>query len=47
VNREKRLVGIISLGDIARRRGDGSDLAAADALRGISRQGPQDIQSGR
>jgi CBS domain-containing protein len=38
VNRDKRLVGIISLGDIARRRADGSDRAAGDALRGISRK---------
>jgi CBS domain-containing protein len=47
VNREKRLVGIISLGDIARGRADGADRAAAEALRGISRQGSQHSQSPR
>jgi CBS domain-containing protein len=38
VNRDKRLVGILSLGDIARRRADGADQASAEALRGISRK---------
>ncbi len=41
VNRDKRLVGIISLGDIARRQADGTDHAAGDALRGISRNTPR------
>jgi CBS domain-containing protein len=45
VNRDKRLVGIVSLGDIAKRRGDGSDITAGDALRGISRQGYQHSQT--
>lgn len=47
VNRDKRLVGIISLGDIARRRADGSDYAAAEALRGISKAGSQQPQPRR
>jgi CBS domain-containing protein len=37
VNRDKRLVGIVSLGDIARRRADGSDHTSGEALRGVSR----------
>jgi CBS domain-containing protein len=42
VNREKRLVGILSLGDIASRR----QQAAAEALSGISRQGGAHSQTG-
>lgn len=45
VNRDKRLVGIVSLGDIAKRRADGTDKAAGDALRGISRPGYQHSQA--
>jgi len=43
LNRDKRLVGILSLGDIAISR-DGKD--AGDALRGISRRGGEHTQSG-
>jgi CBS domain-containing protein len=43
LNRDKRLVGILSLGDIAIRR-DGKD--AGDALRGISRPGGEHTQTG-
>jgi CBS domain-containing protein len=42
LNREKRLVGILSLGDIASR--DGKD--AGEALRGISRPGGEHTQAG-
>jgi CBS domain-containing protein len=42
LNREKRLVGILSLGDIAISR-DGN--AAGDALRGISRPGGEHTQA--
>jgi len=38
VDRDKRLVGILSLGDIAT-HGDGHDPSAAEALSGISRPG--------
>lgn len=41
VNREKRLVGILSLGDVVSR--DSKD--AADALRGISRPGGEHNQT--
>jgi CBS-domain-containing membrane protein len=47
VNRDKRLVGIISLGDIARCRADGTDHAASDALRGISRPGTKTSPSAK
>jgi CBS domain-containing protein len=43
LNREKRLVGILSLGDIAISR-DGN--GAGEALRGISRHGDQHTQTG-
>ena len=43
LNRDKRLVGILSLGDIAISR-DGKD-EAADALRGISRPGGEHTQA--
>jgi CBS domain-containing protein len=43
LNRSKRLVGILSLGDIAINR-DGK--VAGDALRGISRPGGEHTQSG-
>jgi CBS domain-containing protein len=43
LNREKRLVGILSLGDIATSR-DGQD--AGEALRGISRHGGEHTQTG-
>ena len=43
INREKRLVGILSLGDIAISR-DGK--RAGDALRGISRPGGEHTQTG-
>src|SRR4051812_15758887 len=42
LNRDKRLVGILSLGDIASR--DGKD--AGEALRGISRPGGEHTQAG-
>jgi CBS domain-containing protein len=42
LNRDKRLVGIISLGDLA----IGTDEPASAALRGISRPGGQHSQSG-
>lgn len=42
VDREKRLVGILSLGDIAGSSGDGS---AGEALKGISRHGGAHCQS--
>jgi CBS-domain-containing membrane protein len=42
LNREKRLVGILSLGDIATSR-DGN--SAGDALRGISRPGGEHTQT--
>ena len=42
LNRDKRLVGILSLGDIATSR-DGK--AASDALRGISRPGGEHVQA--
>lgn len=45
LNHDKRLVGIVSLGDIARGRADVTDHAAADALRGISRLGSKNSQS--
>ena len=41
INREKRLVGILSLGDMA---ANGSD-AAADALKAISEPGGEHSQS--
>jgi CBS domain-containing protein len=40
LNRQKRLVGIVSIGDIARRNGE----AAGEALRGISRPGGRHAQ---
>jgi CBS-domain-containing membrane protein len=40
MNRQKRLVGVVSLGDIAKRRG----RLAGKALSGISRQGGQHSQ---
>jgi CBS domain-containing protein len=43
LNRDKRLVGILSLGDIAISR-DGKD--ASEALRGISRPGGEHTQTG-
>jgi CBS domain-containing protein len=43
MNREKRLVGILSLGDMAR-KGNGSD-STADALRAISQPGGEHNQS--
>lgn len=43
VNRQKRLVGILSLGDIA--LADGHDEAAASALTGISEPGGEHSQS--
>jgi CBS domain-containing protein len=43
MNREKRLVGILSLGDMAR-KANGSDTAA-DALRAISQPGGEHSQS--
>jgi len=43
MNREKRLVGILSLGDMAR-KGDGSD-PASDALKAISQPGGEHSQS--
>jgi CBS domain-containing protein len=43
LNRDKRLVGILSLGDIAIRR-DGT--SAGEALRGISRPGGEHSQTG-
>jgi CBS domain-containing protein len=43
ISREKRLVGIISLGDIAR---DHEPRQAGEALQGISRPGGQHTQSG-
>jgi CBS-domain-containing membrane protein len=42
LNRDKRLVGILSLGDIATSR-DGK--AASDALSGISRPGGEHVQA--
>jgi CBS domain-containing protein len=42
VNREKRLVGIVSLGDLSRRA---DTSAAGDALRGVSQPGGQHSQS--
>jgi len=47
MNKDKRLVGIISLGDIARRQASGADQAAADALRAISTPGSQSSHSRR
>lgn len=44
MNRNKRLVGIVSLGDISRQARDGS-RAATDALRGISKPSLQHSQS--
>jgi CBS domain-containing protein len=43
MNREKRLVGILSLGDMAR-KGDGAD-PAGDALKAISQPGGEHSQS--
>jgi CBS domain-containing protein len=43
LNREKRLVGILSLGDMAR-KADGAD-PAGDALKGISQPGGEHSQS--
>ncbi len=43
LNREKRLVGIVSVGDLAREAGGG---AAGQAMTGISRPGGQHTQSG-
>jgi CBS domain-containing protein len=42
-NRDKRLVGILSLGDVAISR---DDACAAEALRGISRPGGEHTQTG-
>jgi CBS domain-containing protein len=39
MNRDKRLVGIVSLGDLSRQVTDGSQ-APAEALRGVSQPGP-------
>ena len=44
VNRDKRLVGILSLGDIA--QADNQDKPAVEALCGISEPGGQHSQSG-
>jgi CBS domain-containing protein len=43
LNRDKRLVGILSLGDIA---GSSDGKGAGDALRGISRPGGEHTQTG-
>jgi CBS domain-containing protein len=43
INREKRLVGIVSLGDIARR----DDGSAGDAIAAISEPGGEHSQSAR
>jgi CBS domain-containing protein len=43
LNRDKRLVGILSLGDIA---GSPDGKGAGDALRGISRPGGEHTQTG-
>ena len=43
VNRDKRLVGILSLGDLAVR----SNCATDEALRGVSKPGGEHSQSGR
>jgi CBS domain-containing protein len=43
LNRDKRLVGIISLGDIS--KGDGSTTSSGDALSRVSREGGQHSQS--
>jgi len=44
MNRDKRLVGILSLGDMSL-KADGSDQAAADALKAISEPGGEHSQS--
>jgi CBS domain-containing protein len=43
VSRDKRLVGIVSLGDVA--KSDGSGRNAADAVRGVSKPGGPHSQS--
>jgi CBS domain-containing protein len=45
VTREKRLVGIVSLGDVA--KSDGSGRKVAEAVKGVSKPGGQHSQSAR
>jgi CBS domain-containing protein len=47
LDRDKRLVGIVSLGDIATHPGDGGDTLAGQALSGISQPGGEHTQSQR
>jgi CBS domain-containing protein len=45
VSRDKRLVGIVSLGDVA--KSDGGGRKAAEAVKGVSKPGGQHSQSAR